>query len=216
MRTARVCLAILSILFAAMPASSLDDPKTARAKYDELAAKVKSGDLNVDWKALRLSARAGEVYGEYDPDDAMKRSQAAFAKGDYEGALKIAQETERHNIADGDAHATAWISLKELGKNGEAGSEWSILQALLQSILKSGDGKSAKKAWFVVDTREENLLLKALHLQFKERNGRELDGHHYDAVLVMDQFGDDITVWFNTDTDNQMLARAESEGHPIH
>jgi len=204
------------MLFFAQPASSLDDPKAAHAKYDELAAKVRSGDLNIDWKALRLSARAGEVYAGYDPDDAAKRAQASFAKGDFEGALKISQETEQHNIADGDAHAVAFISLKQLGRNSEAANEWSILQALLQSILKSGDGKSAKKAWFVVDTREENLLLKAIHVQFKERNSRKLDGHYYDAVLVTDQFGDDILTWFNTDTETEILARAGTEGHPIH
>lgn len=215
MRTARACLFIFAMLFTSLPARSLDDPKAARAKYDELAAKVRNGNLNIDWKELRLSARAGEVYGDYDPDEATKRAQAAFAKGDFEGALKISQETEHHNIADGDAHAVAWLSLKQLGREGEAADEWSILQALLKSILKSGDGKSAKKAWFVVDTREENLLLKAIHVQFKERNSRKLDGHYYDAVLVTDQFGDDILTWFNTDTEIEILARAGAEVHPI-
>jgi hypothetical protein len=216
MRAAKVFLFFCAILFTTLTAFSLDDPKTARAKYDELAAKVKGGDLNIDWKSLRLSARAGEVYGNYDPDDAAKRAQAAFAKGDFEGALKISQETERHNIADGNAHAVAFISLKQLGRDSEAANEWSILQALLQSILKSGDGKSSKKAWFVVAPREEDLLLKAIHVQFKERNSRKLDGHYYDAVLITDQFGDDILTWFNADVDAELQERAKAEGHPIY
>jgi rhamnosyltransferase len=42
------------MLFVALPVYALDDPKVAHAKCYELAAKVKSGDLNVDWQALLL------------------------------------------------------------------------------------------------------------------------------------------------------------------
>ncbi|MGA7340456.1 MAG: DUF4919 domain-containing protein [Terracidiphilus sp.] len=84
--------------------------------------------------------------------------------------MKIASETERHNIADGEAHAAAWSCLKQLGRQREAGKEWNILQALLQSILKSGDGKSAKTAWFAVGIREEYLVMEgALQVQFKQQ-----------------------------------------------
>lgn len=67
------------MLFVAMAVHALDDPKVARARYDELAAKVNSGDLNVDWQALRLDARVGEVYGDYDRYKASADALAAFA-----------------------------------------------------------------------------------------------------------------------------------------
>lgn len=217
MQAMRVFLWFSLILLVALPVYALDDAKTAHAKYDELAAKVNSGDLNIDWKALRLAARVGEVYGDYDPYDAAQRAQAAFEKGDYEGALKIARETERHSVADVDAHAAAYGCLKQLGRQNEADQEWRILQAILQSILKSGDGKSLKTAWFAVGIREEYLVMEvALQVQFKQQRSVKQDGHYYDMVLVTDQSGKDKVLWFNTDTDIELLGRAGDERHHIY
>ena len=216
MKAVRVFLLLSLVLLVGLPVSALDDPKVAHAKYDELAAKVNGGDLNIDWQALRLAARVGEVYGDYDPYDSAKRAQASFEKGDYEGTLKIARETERHNVADGEAHVAAWSCLKQLGRQPEADKEWSILQALLQSILKSGDGKSAKTAWFVVGLREEFLILgAALQAQTKEQHSVKQNGHYYSRIVVTDNSGKDAVLWFNIDTDIEMGTRA-GEGHPVY
>lgn len=216
MQTVRLLLFFSSIFLAVTPVYSLDDAKVARAKYDELSAKVMSGDLNIDLQALRLDARVGEVYGEYDPYDATKRAQASFEKGSYEEALKIARETERHNIADVDAHFAAWSCLKQLERKSEADSEWSILHALVQSILKSGDGKSAKTAWFAVGIREEYFVMELMQLKFKEQRSVKQDGHYYDMVLVTGQSGKDSVLWFNTDTDIELTGRAGDERHHIY
>ena len=50
-------LALTSVAFAL----ASDDRPAARAKYEELAAKVRAGDLEIDWQALRVAAAIGEV-----------------------------------------------------------------------------------------------------------------------------------------------------------
>jgi hypothetical protein len=138
-------------------------------------------------------------------------------KTDYEGALKIARETEQHNIADGEASLAAWNCLDRLGRQQEADKEKGILNALLQSILKSGDGKSAKTAWFAVGIREELLFMQlTLQVQFKQQHSSKLDGHYYDVVQVTDQSGKNRVLWFNTDTDLQLMERSGTEGHRIY
>ncbi|MGA2350494.1 MAG: DUF4919 domain-containing protein [Terracidiphilus sp.] len=216
MQAEKVFLFVFSILFAALPVYALDDPKVALAKYEELAAKVNSGDLKIDWQALRLDARVGEVYGDYDPYDATKRTQASFEKGDYEEALKIARETEQRNIADIDAHLAAWSCLKQLGRQRETDKEWNILHALVQSILRSGDGKSAKTAWFAVGIREELVFMGVLQVQSKQQHSVKIDGRYYDTVLVTDQSGKDSLLWFDTDTDIELNGRAGDEGRHIY
>jgi hypothetical protein len=47
-------------------AFSLDSATVARAKYDALNAKVQSGDLNIDWRDLRLDAVVADVDGPFD------------------------------------------------------------------------------------------------------------------------------------------------------
>jgi hypothetical protein len=49
--TAVVILAFISV----SSALATDDMEAARAKYSELAAKVRAGDLGIDWKALRVA-----------------------------------------------------------------------------------------------------------------------------------------------------------------
>jgi hypothetical protein len=218
MRAVRILLLIFSMVFVGLPVhaqAQLDDPKVAHAKYDELAAKVNSGDLKVDWRALRLAARVGEVAGDYDLMDAAKRGNASFDTGDYERALKIAREAEQHSVADGDAHLLAMHSLIALGRQPESDKELRILQALLESITKSGNGKSPKTAWFAVSIREEYVYMFALQMQFKEQHSLKQDGHWYDAVAVTDKSGKDAVLWFITDTDIALMERAGTEGHHI-
>jgi hypothetical protein len=215
MRTVRIFAVISLILFIGSPVfaqGQLDDPKVARAKYDELAAKVNSGDLKVDWRALRLAARVGEIAGGYDLLAANRRAIASYQKGDNEEALKTAREVEQHSIADGQAHLTAMNSLIVLGRQHEADKERGILQALLESITKSGDGKSAKTAWFAVGIQEEYVYMYALQVEFKQQHSLQQDSHWYDAVLVTDKSGKDKVLWFNTDTDIALLNRAGTEG----
>jgi hypothetical protein len=219
MRAVKVFLFISSILVAGLHSYSQDqlgDPKVAHAKYDELAAKVNGGDLKIDWQALRLAARVGEVCGDYDPVEANKRAKTLYDGGDFEGALKVAREIEQHSIADGQAHLTAMNSLIVLGRKSEANKEQSTLRALLESITRSGDGKSPKTAWFAVGIQEEFIYMYALQVQYKEQHSMKQDGHWYDAVLVTDKSGKDKVVWFNTDTDIALLDRAGTEGHHIY
>lgn len=216
MSTGRLLLLALFVWFAGRSCYALDDPKMAHAKYDELAAKVARGDLKVDWRELRLAARVGEVFGDYDPLEANKRAKASYDKGDYEEALRTAREIEQHSVADGQAHVTAMNSLIVLGRKSESDRELRILQALLESITNSGNGKSAKTAWFVVGIQEEYVYMYALHVTLKDHRTVKQDGHYYDAVLVTDQSGKDAVLWFNTDADIELSERAGTEGHPIH
>ena len=148
--------------------------------------------------------------------EANKRAKASYDKGDFEEALKIAREIELHSVADGEAHLTAMNSLIVLGRQPEANKERSILQALLESITKSGDGKSAKAAWFAVGIQEKLVYIYALQAQVKEQHSLKQDGHWFDAVLVTDKSGKDKVLWFNTDTDIAMGIRAGAEGHHIY
>jgi hypothetical protein len=122
-----------------------DDRPAARAKYAELAAKVRAGNQEIDWQALRVAAAIGEVGNPSEDFQAIQGGYSAMEQGKFEDALKAARGVEDHNIADVDAHYLAWRSLTELGREGEADKERLLVAAILNSITSSGDGKSAKK-----------------------------------------------------------------------
>ena len=197
-----------SILFSlGLSSYALDSPKVAEAKYKDLAAKVRSGDTSVDWQDLRLAAEVGDVAGNYDLLDANARGTKAFNEGKYDDSLKIANEMLDLNIASGDAHFLAYISLKHLGRQAEADKEHALLGTFFKSIMNSGDGKSAATAWFTVNVHEEYLVIRLLlGMNVKSQSLSSQNGHDYDEMTVTDDSGKEATLWFNTDTDMQKMA----------
>ena len=84
-----------------------------------------------------------------------------------------------------------------------AGRHEKILNAMLDSIRASGDGKGPETAWFVVNTQEEYIFIaRVLKLKAKGQGLFEKDGHYFDRLEVVDPAtGQTQFVWFNTDMD---------------
>jgi hypothetical protein len=201
---------ICALLLAALPqAAKLDDPATAKTKYAALAARVTGGDSAVDWRELRLAAIAGGVDGDFDWRDADKKAQAAIDAGNFDDALKQALAITRHNIANPNGHFDAFVAYKHPDKTADMEQERTILNAILKSIAASGDGKSAATAYFIVDPSEEYIFMGlVLGLSPKGQALVHKDGHEYDQMTGVDSGGKEQTVWFNTDTDFQVMERA--------
>ncbi len=186
-----------------------DDRPAARARYEELAKKVRAGDLGIDWKTLRVAAAIGEVGDASGSILAAQKAHGLLNEGKFADALKISHEIEAQNIADEDAHYVAWRCLIGLRREDEAEKERVLLATLLQSITDSGDGKSVKTAWFATTIRETYLYMQAvLNLQYVDHRTWQQDGHYYDVVVVKDQGGKEQTLWFIADTEMQRQTAA--------
>jgi len=190
------------------PALTLDSAKVAQAKYDALKAKVQSGDIDIDWREIRLDAVVADVDGEFDWHAANTEGVAAFNAGDYAKALLKAQEIIRHDIANGDGHFLAMVSLKHLDKQEESAKEKLIVDKILQSILSSGDGRTSDTAYFAVSTSEEYFVVRLLNLKPKSQSPVRNGAHSFDEMTVVDKDGKETTLWFNTDTDAELIRRA--------
>jgi Domain of unknown function (DUF4919) len=209
-KLSRLIFYLLGFVFAST-AFGLDTAKVAQAKYDALKARVQSGDLNIDWRDLRLDAVVADVDGPFDWHQANTAGVAAFNMGDYEEALRKGQEIIQHNIANGDGHFLAMVSLKQLGKQEETAKEKLIVNQIFQSIMSSGDGKTADTAWFTVSTSEEYFVIRILGLRSKSQSLVKKGTHSLDEMTVVGEDGKDTTLWFNADTDMELTRRvAES------
>src|SRR5258707_9000580 len=111
MKIIRISAVAILASISVSSALGTDDQQAARAKYSELAAKVRAGDLGIDWKALRVAAAIGEVEEPTEGLLAVEKAYGALNKGEFAEALKTGREIEDHNIADVDAHYLAWRSL---------------------------------------------------------------------------------------------------------
>jgi Domain of unknown function (DUF4919) len=95
------------------------------------------------------------------------------------------------------------FACQELHKTEEAATHEKMLNAMIDSIQRSGDGKGPPTAWFVVAIQEEYIFLsRALNLKAKAQSLVTGDGHTYDRLEVVDpKTNESQFVWFNTDVD---------------
>jgi hypothetical protein len=162
----------------------------------------------VDWRAFRLAAMVGGS-GEFDWHPVRNQVMQDLDAGKEEAALAAAQQIIAHNMANPEGHVLAMMVLRKMGKDESADKERTIVSAIVASILDSGDGKSAKTAWFTVDPSEEYFVINVvLGLQPKGQALVQQDGHAFDKMTVVDDKGTELTLWFNTDTDMQIMDAA--------
>ena len=177
-------------------------PSQPEDEYAALLARVKQGDMTVDFRAFRI---AGALASGRQASAMALADHAAFLKllgsVDYQGALESTNQSLIRNYASVAGHYDAMLACKRLQKTEEAALHERLVNALADSIQWSGDGKSPETAWFVVMTPEEDFMLReVMHVTQKSRASVIRDGHAYDRVEVVAPLTNESqSVWFNTD-----------------
>jgi hypothetical protein len=181
----------------------------AKTIYDADTKKLRAGDVQFDWKEYRLaSAQGGTDYFDWHP--VRNRFMQQLQSGDFDAALKSAKEIQNRNMAEPEGHLLAMMAFQKLGREPDAAFEHSVVGAYLQSILSSGDGKSAKTAYFVVNEGEEYFFLNVVMGVGLPASQAlvEQDGHSFDKLTIKDKDGKDQEIWFNVDTSMNTLKEA--------
>jgi Domain of unknown function (DUF4919) len=206
---ARLMLVFASVLMLSSAAFAAAEP------YDALVARAKAGDLAVDYRALRDAYAESAKYQPYGAgsDDLTEKMRKAFAAGDCAATLQSAQAIIDATFIDLGAHMLS-ARCNELDGNAErAAYHRAVAKGLLDSILNSGDGTTAKTAYIVVTIAEEYVVLSALGLH---ANGQALandDGHVFDVIdTAPSAAGDARTVYFQID--RPMAWMSHSLEHP--
>jgi len=183
----------------------MDDRDTAAKKYDAYKTSVMAGNLQIDWRAFRLAAALGDVSQGFNSQPIHDSFVQDLDAGRYEKALAESQIVIDRNMANGEGHLFATLVLQKMNRSEEAQKQEAILTLIGKSIMESGDGNSAERAWFTVAPSETVFFLtEALGAQIQNHQLVHLNGHAYDKLNVLDRQGKKRVVWFNTDT-NELL-----------
>jgi len=185
------------------------EQRKAEREYAEIMARVEQGDMTVDFRAFRT---AGALKSGPHASILETEERAAFrniaASRDWTGALNSAKRALERNYASPIAQYDAKAAYQALGETDDAAAHEKILNALLDSIRQSGDGKSPDgkspdTAYFVVTVQEEYIFLnRVLHVRATSQAWVRKDGHFYDRLSVPDSTTNQIQyLWFNVDFD---------------
>lgn len=191
---------LLCLFVIALPVCAQTE-RQSNPTYEALLERVKKGDATVDFTAFRMAYTETGKYDPYGPDrDARQAMFAAFRAKAYPKALESAEKILQDAYVDINSHIIASIAYKEMNKPDAAKLHSDIANALIKSILSSGDGKSAETAFTVISTNEEYVVMDVLGLKVSSQSLLNVNGHSYDKLAGTDpQTNKSVEVYFNID-----------------
>jgi hypothetical protein len=190
-------------LTAGEAAAAYTQRKQFQIQYADLTAKATAGVRSVDFSILRALYPFTDQWDPYGKKTAALLDQAAAAaKGkDCPIAVQKLDAVLKLDFTIDAAHALLSDCLAATGSQAASKIESAIADALIHSLMDSGDGNSEATAYVVTTQREEMDVLANRHLVLKLRETqiRGSNGRLYDEVQATPaQDGESVkTVYFD-------------------
>jgi hypothetical protein len=167
-------------------------------KYDTLLEKLKKFDKTVNFKELRIAYAGTGNYNPYNSDKNKDKMFSAYNSKKYDEVIKYGEMVLNKNYVDIDAHFLCSESYKKLNNNEKSEYHNFVTDGLINSILSSGDGKTPKTAFQVINLTEEEIILALIGLKQENQELIEDSGHGYDKITVS---GNNVKgdIYFNVD-----------------
>jgi Domain of unknown function (DUF4919) len=164
------------------------DADAAAAYYAERVVFIEKGDTAGMAATDFARLRRGRMYAKTEsvPRELDEAIEGAMAKDDLNAVLDLATKVLALDPTDIRAQLLVATVLKHGGAAGEANLHASVAKALIESIGRTGDGKSIDSAWTVYAVKEEYHFLLALGLVVR---GQRLLPHAertFDVLAVQD------------------------------
>ena len=173
---------------------------TAQDYADQLA-KLKGGDTNIDYTALRMGFVETEDYSYSGTDKAeLEKMYKPYNDKKYKDALKQAEKILEKNYVEANAHYVAYNSATELKDEKKAEFHKAVLLGLLSSIKNGNDGLSAEKPFKVITIDEEYTMLRFLGYQRGGQALQNFGGHQFDVLTATNaKTSQQVKFYFNID-----------------
>ena len=208
MKTRRVLWKLAIVLFCATLGYGKDNP-AATASYEKALQQLKSGDLKIDFKALRVNCAASKYECQADQED-IKLLFSLLNDKKFDQALKKVNQILEKVFVDAELHYIAFTANSESGNKEKAEFHKAVVRGILDSIQENKRGQSEEDAFVVINVHEEYTFLRFSNMQVTKQSLSHKDGHTYDIMLCKDMSreGREVTAYFNVDIPTQSLRDA--------
>ena len=195
------------------PAAKPPEPPATSPKeeYQALIAKMKKSDPSVDFSRLRWLRTQLDNYAPYgaDPED---HPYEYLATGNAAAAQVMAENILAANELDLESNVTAGTIAEQRKDTATAAYHRYVVQGILDSVLRSGDGNSPETAYKVIAISEEYAVLSHLGLQPGMQALLDVKGKSYDLFKGLDAEGQFAReVYFDIDPIQKGLDKKFSE-----
>lgn len=148
-------------------ASIAQHKKSLNDKYTEYVKELEAGNTDIDYKVFRESFIESTEFivaskNQKEIDSLGKEMFINIEKLNYPQTITAIQKILSIDYSNMTAHKMLSIAYENLGDTINAKRHKAILNGLLNSIIKNGDGKTCKTAWPVIQVTEEDFILRML------------------------------------------------------
>ena len=208
MRIRRLLWKLTIVLLCTTFAYGKDNP-AATASYEKALQQLKSGDLKIDFKALRVNCAASKYECQAD-QDGIKLLFSLLNDKKFDQALKKVNQMLEKVFVDAELHYIAFTANSESGNKEKAEFHKAVIRGILDSIQENKRGQSEEDAFVVINVHEEYTFLRFSNMQVTKQSLSHKDGHTYDIMVCKDMSreGREVTAYFNVDIPTQSLRDA--------
>jgi hypothetical protein len=189
-------LLMLAMLVAHAPAAAAAESKPS--SYEELVARLQSGDTAIDFQALRFAYAETPDFDPYARPVVDRRDLIrAINSGRLGDALGLANTILAKNYTDMDAHYASFLVYDQRGDTARAEFHRAVVQGLMKSFADSGDGMSENTAMVVVTEAEEYSYIGLKGYQVVRQGLMPSNSGPVDALAVTTPDNQGTTIYFN-------------------
>jgi hypothetical protein len=136
-------------------------------QYSKLVRRLEAGETSINYREFRdsfLESEQFKVVGNEQPnlDTLRKTLHELMQTSKYADIVAVAKKMLSLDYTDMEAHKILQQTYKKLGDVSNQKKYHDIEFGLLNSIVKSGDGKTCRTGWPVIQVTEEYFILAML------------------------------------------------------
>lgn len=172
--------------------------KPDNSQYRQMVAKIKNGDMTVNFGLLR------KFYAEWVSDESNitetpQRDEmvAAFKANDYAKAVKLGEIVVDYEFLNTGLLWALEDAYRKLGDTEKADFYRDAAHKVGHSVFLSGDGKTAKTAFYVLSIPEEYRVMREFNYSVSMQSLLSVDGQMFDLLSGTDEKGNKVEVYFN-------------------
>jgi hypothetical protein len=166
-------------------------------KYSKYVAQLEGGDLDIDYTDFRHSFLESTQYGKKgeDYDKLKKKVYEAINNKKYEKVIDLCKGMLSIDYTSMFAHKYLQQSAKILGDTLQQKKYHDIEFGLLNSIVKSGDGRTCETGWHVTQIEEEYFILQMVGAELRSQSVAQGGKNACDKMVVKTEKGE-VTYYF--------------------
>ncbi len=158
--------------------------KVTAKDFQDILAKLKAGETNVDYAKLRLAYTETKDYSPYGGTEARNKMYDAFGKKDDKESLKEAARIQETNYVDLASHFVSWKSNEALGNKDKADFHEAVYNGLMKAAMEN-DGLSEKTAIISIGISEQYFIMGAFGFERQSKSLVRNDGSIFDVHTAL-------------------------------